>query len=401
MSTQSVTLLGSTGSIGRSALDILGRHPDQFQVEALTACDNWELLWQQCQLYCPRQVVLVDTQAADKLQQKLRQSGPEVEVLAGMQALNQVAASPRSTIVIAGIVGAAGLASALAAVRHGKRVLIANKEPLVMAGRLFMTEARLHGALLMPVDSEHNAIFQCLPDGYWDIVSEREAGIKELGVTKILLTGSGGPFLAWSYEDMARATPDAACKHPNWSMGRKISVDSATLMNKGLEVIEACHLFHCQPVNIEVVIHPQSIIHSMVAYVDGSMLAQMGRPDMRTPLANALTWPQRIDSGVTTLDLLQLTELSFSSPDERRFPCLRLARSAAERGGTAPVLLNAANEVAVHAFLEKGCRFTDIPKIIEQTMERISVQDDTELSCILEADHQARVEAHKALAELL
>jgi len=397
---QTVTILGSTGSIGRSALDIISHHPDQFQIEALTAYHNWELLWQQCQVYSPQKAVLVDGDAAEKLSEKIRQTGPEIEVLAGTEALNQVAASSRSTIIIAGIVGAAGLASALAGVRQGKRVLIANKEPLVMAGRLFMAEARAHDALLLPVDSEHNAIFQCLPNEYWSGVSEREVGIKDIGVTKILLTGSGGPFLTWSTTEMAEATPEAACRHPNWTMGRKISVDSATLMNKGLEVIEACHLFHCSPADIEVVIHPQSIIHSMVAYVDGSVLAQMGLPDMRTPLANALTWPQRITSGVKALDLLQLAGLSFSRPDERRFPCLRLARSAAERGGTAPVLLNAANEVVVHAFLEHGCRFVDIPRIIEQTLEQISVQDNVDLDGILEADRCARSVAQKALAEL-
>lgn len=399
MPKQFVTILGSTGSIGHSALDIISDHPEQFQIEALTAYHSWSRLWQQCQKFSPRRVVLVDQQAAECLQQKLRRTGPEVEVLSGVDALDQVAASSRSNIVIAGIVGAAGLAATLAAVRRGKRVLIANKEPLVMAGRLFMTEARKHGALLLPVDSEHNAIFQCLPDDYWSAVHEREVRIKDQGVTKVLLTGSGGPFLTWTTDEMAKATPEMACKHPNWSMGKKISVDSASLMNKGLEVIEACHLFHCTVSDIEVVIHPQSIIHSMVAYVDGSVLAQMGCPDMRTPIANALSWPERIVSGVKALDFFQLSGLDFFRPDEQRFPCLGLARQAAERGGTAPTVLNAANEIAVHAFLEHTCTFADIPEIIEQTLTRVTVQDEVELPGILDADQQARAEAKKALAE--
>jgi len=398
--TQSVTLLGSTGSIGRSALDILTLHPQRFRVDTLTAQTNWELLWQQCCDFLPRQAVLVDALAAEQLQQKLRQTGPEVEVLAGAEAVIQAAASAQSEIVVAGIVGAAGLGSTLGAVRKGKRVLFANKEPLVMAGSLLMAEARRHHALLMPVDSEHNAILQCLPEDYWNTVCHRETGIKEIGVEKILLTGSGGPFLDWSMNAMTQATPEQACRHPNWSMGRKISVDSATLMNKGLELIEACHLFHCRSGDIEVLIHPQSIIHSMVAYEDGSVMAQMGLPDMRTPLANALTWPHRIVSGVETLDFLKLSELSFLAPDLQRFPCLQLARSAAELGGTAPVLLNAANEVAVRAFLGRCCSITDIPRIIEQTLQQFPVEDDVDLHQILEADQLARIVAEKALAEL-
>jgi 1-deoxy-D-xylulose-5-phosphate reductoisomerase len=324
-----------------------------------------------------------DPAAARELEKRLRGERLAVAVLSGIEGLNTVATLPSVHTVMAAIVGAAGLLPALAATRAGKRVLLANKEPLVMSGHLFIEAARSSGAALLPVDSEHNAIFQCMPSGF-------RAGESRAEVRRIFLTGSGGPFRGWSQEALATATPEQACAHPNWVMGRKISVDSATLMNKGLELIEACWLFGVTPAHIEIVIHPQSVIHSLVEYRDGSVLAQLGHPDMRTPIAHALAWPERIDSGVRSLNLIDIAQLNFERPDPERFPCLRLAYQAAEAGGTAPAILNAANEVAVQAFLDRRIGFTGIPGVIEETLARLPASADVQLEAILAVDAQAR-----------
>jgi len=388
-----VTILGSTGSIGVSALDVLARHPDRYRVVALAAHQQHERLLEQCRQFRPDVAVLVDDEAAGRLRERIRAEGLSTDVKSGPGALELIAAHPEVRVVVAGIVGAAGLRPTLAAVRAGKRVLFANKEPLVMGGQLFIDEARRSGADLMPVDSEHNAIFQCMPAGY-------RPGEPCPSVEKIFLTGSGGPFRRTPMAELSGITPEQACAHPNWVMGRKISVDSATLMNKGLELIEACRLFHVSPAQIEVVIHPQSIVHSAVAYRDGSVLAQLGRPDMRTPIANALAWPERIAAGVQTLDLLKLGRLDFESPDLERFPCLRLAGDAVQAGGTAPTVLNAANEVAVEAFLNGYIRFTDIPLVISQTRADMPVRQDTTLDSILDENERARRRASSAVAGL-
>ncbi|HXH02778.1 MAG TPA: 1-deoxy-D-xylulose-5-phosphate reductoisomerase, partial [Candidatus Competibacteraceae bacterium] len=316
-----VTILGSTGSIGLSTLDVLGRQRERFQVVALAARRSVDTLYRQCLEHHPRYAVLSEATAARQLRQRLRAAGSATEVLAGAEALAEVASLPETDYVMAAIVGAAGLPSALAAARAGKRILLANKEALVMSGRLFMEEVRRGGAQLLPIDSEHNALFQCLPSGF-------DQGLEQVGVIRLLLTGSGGPFRQTPLELLPAVTPDQACAHPNWSMGRKISVDSATMMNKGLEVIEAYWLFAARPEQIEVVVHPQSVVHSLVEYVDGSVLAQLGHPDMRTPIAHALAWPQRMEAGLGPLDLCRIGRLEFLPPDERRFPCLRLARQA-------------------------------------------------------------------------
>jgi 1-deoxy-D-xylulose-5-phosphate reductoisomerase len=386
-----VAVLGSTGSIGVSTLDVLGRHPERFEVVALAAATNDERLLEQCLRHRPRVAVLQSEQGAGRLESALRAAGAAVEVRCGAKALSDCASSPDVDAVMAAIVGAAGLPSTLAAARSGKRVLLANKESLVVAGPLLIESARKGGATLIPIDSEHNAIFQCLPPGI-------ETGRPGRGVQRILLTASGGPFLRTPLERMAGVTPDQACAHPRWRMGRKISVDSATLMNKGLELIEACLLFGMEPARVEVVVHPQSIVHSLVEYVDGSILAQLGNPDMRTPIAHALGWPERIGSGVQSLDLAAVARLDFEPPDVERFPALRLARAVAEAGGTAPAVLNAANEVAVAAFLGGRLGFLDITRVIEAVLGRHTNAPADDLATVLEADRWARELAEAMLA---
>jgi len=386
-----VTILGATGSIGVSTLDVLARHPQRYRVVALTANTQSERLFEQCQRFHPDVAVLRDPAAAARLEDMIRRAGLRIQVLAGAEALERVARDPASDIVMAAIVGAAGLLPVLEAVRAGKRVLLANKEPLVMSGPVLMHEARLSGAEILPIDSEHNAIFQCMPAGY-------RTGDKPVGVRRILLTCSGGPFLNTPVEALQRVTPDEACAHPRWAMGRKISVDSATLMNKGLELIEACRLFDVTPEQVQIVIHPQSVIHSMVEYTDGSVLAQLGNPDMRTPIAHALAWPERIESGVRQLDLFDIARLDFAPPDLERFPCLRLAQAAAQAGGTAPAILNAANEVAVNAFLEQRIRFTQIAEVIEHALASVQESDDATLESILASDTRAREAADQYIA---
>jgi len=387
-----VAVLGSTGSIGVSTLDVLGRHPDRFRVEVLAAANNDARLLEQCVRHRPRVAVLQSDAAAERLAAGLQAAGVATEVRSGASALEAAAADPRVDAVMAAIVGAAGLPSTLAAARAGKRVLLANKESLVVAGPLLVEAARRGGATLIPIDSEHNAIFQCMPPGL-------ETGRPGHGVSRVLLTASGGPFLRTPRAEMERVTPEQACAHPRWRMGRKISVDSATLMNKGLELIEACLLFGMEPARVEVVVHPQSIVHSMVEYVDGSILAQLGNPDMRTPIAHALGWPERIDSGVQSLDLVAAARLDFEAPDLDRFPALRLARAAAEAGGTRPAVLNAANEVAVAAFLEGRLGFLGIPRLIEAVLERHRNVPAEALAVVLEADAWARDLAETMLAE--
>lgn len=377
-----VTVLGATGSIGLSTLDVLARHAERYEVFALTAFSRVDELAVLCRRHRPRLAVVADARAAASLQQRLRDAGLNTEVLYGEQALCEVASAAEVDVVMAAIVGAAGLRPTLAAVQAGKRVLLANKEALVMSGALFMQAVRRHAATLLPIDSEHNAIFQCLP--------ERAGSLEQLGVRRILLTASGGPFREFTLEQMASVTPAQACAHPNWSMGQKISVDSASMMNKGLELIEACWLFDVPPARVEVVVHPQSVIHSMVDYLDGSVLAQLGNPDMRTPIAHALAWPERIDAGVSALDLFRIARLDFQAPDEQRFPCLRLARQAAEQGGTAPALLNAANEVAVAAFLAGRIGFTAIAALIEEVLQREPVAAADDLQQVFAADARAR-----------
>ncbi|WP_024460592.1 1-deoxy-D-xylulose-5-phosphate reductoisomerase [Marinimicrobium sp. LS-A18] len=384
---QLVTILGASGSIGSSTLDVLARHPDRYRVYALTAFSQWRKLADACLTHRPRYAVVVEPAEAEALQAWLKAKGSETEVLSGTQALSEVAAAPAVDTVMAAIVGAAGLVPTLAAVEAGKKVLLANKEALVMAGALFTRAVEQHRATLLPIDSEHNAIFQCLPAHPQDCLSE---GLATCGVRKILLTASGGPFREYSRQQLEAVTPEQACAHPNWSMGQKISVDSATLMNKGLELIEACWLFRARPEQIEVVVHPQSVIHSMVEYVDGSVLAQLGNPDMRTPIAHALAWPERITSGVSGLDMIRTARLDFEAPDLDRFPALRLAVEAAGQGGTAPALLNAANEVAVAAFLRRQIGFTDIPKVIESVLERVPVTEPEDLLVVQTADQEAR-----------
>jgi len=358
-----ITVLGSTGSIGVSTLDVIARHPARYRVVALTANRDVAGLLEQVRIHRPRFAVLADEVAAEQLAQRVQAAGLETAVLAGEEALARVAALDGVDYVMAAIVGAAGLLPALAAARAGKRVLLANKEALVVAGQQFVDAVSRSGATLLPIDSEHNAIFQCLPADY--------AGNPDAaGVDRILLTASGGPFRTWSPAQLATVTPAQACAHPNWEMGRKISVDSATMMNKGLEVIEARWLFGLGADRIQVVVHPQSVIHSMVQYVDGSVLAQMGNPDMRTPIAHALAWPDRTDAGVAPLDLFEVARLDFEAPDFGRFPCLRLAFEALRGGGDLPAVLNAANEIAVQAFLEERIPFTGIPRLIERALER-------------------------------
>jgi 1-deoxy-D-xylulose-5-phosphate reductoisomerase len=387
-----VAVLGSTGSIGVSTLDVLGRHPERFTVEVLAAASNDRRLLEQCLRHRPRIAVLQSDAAAARLEAGLRAAGSATEVRTGATALEACVGDSNVDAVMAAIVGAAGLPSTLAAATAGKRVLLANKESLVVAGPLLLQAARAGGASLIPIDSEHNAIFQCMPP-------DLETGRPGRGVRRVLLTASGGPFLRTSAAEMAQVTPEQACAHPRWNMGRKISVDSATLMNKGLELIEACLLFGMEPGRVEVVVHPQSIVHSMVEYVDGSVLAQLGNPDMRTPIAHALGWPERIASGVQSLDLVAAARRDFEAPDLDRFPALRLAREAAEAGGTAPAVLNAANEVAVAAFLEGRLGFPGIPRLIQAVLERHQNRPANALAAVLEADRWARDVAETMLAK--
>ncbi len=386
-----VTILGATGSIGINTLDVIARHPGRFQVAALAANTQDERLFEQCRRFGPATAVLLDEAAAARLARRVRAADLDTKVLAGARAIAEIAGAPDSDVVMAAIVGAAGLLPVLAAVRAGKRVLLANKEPLVMSGQLLMQEARAHGAEILPIDSEHNAIFQCLPSGY-------RTGARPAGVRRILLTCSGGPFRTSPVSALAQVTPDEACAHPRWAMGRKISVDSATLMNKGLELIEACRLFDVAPEQVQIVIHPQSVIHSMVEYTDGSVLAQLGNPDMRTPIAHALAWPERIESGVQALDVFDIARLDFERPDTDRFPCLRLAEAAARAGGTAPAILNAANEVAVAAFLDGRIAFTAIAAVIEHVLSTIAAGPDASLELVLDADARARTAAGQYIA---
>ncbi|MFQ5487037.1 MAG: 1-deoxy-D-xylulose-5-phosphate reductoisomerase [Gammaproteobacteria bacterium] len=381
-----VTILGATGSIGINTLDVMARYPERYRVVALTANSEVERLYRQCLEFRPAYAVMANETAAAQLAARLHEVCPEIRVLSGMAGLEEVATLAEVECVMAAIVGAAGLLPTLAAARAGKRILLANKEALVMAGQLFMDEVRHHGAQLLPIDSEHNAIFQCLPAQHGQALT---AG----GVQRILLTSSGGPFLRRPLKDLDAVTPDQACAHPNWAMGRKISVDSATMMNKGLEVIEACWLFSAESDEVQVVIHPQSVVHSMVEYVDGSVLAQLASPDMRIPIAHALAWPERIESGAERLDLFAVAHLDFEPPDLERFPCLAYAYEAARSGGTAAAILNAANEVAVAAFLAEEMSFTDIPRLIAATLAAIPGRTADALSDILDDDRRAREHA--------
>jgi 1-deoxy-D-xylulose-5-phosphate reductoisomerase len=388
MKRQRLAVLGATGSIGVSTLDVVARHPDRFEVVALTGYSRVEVLLDQCLQHRPRYAVVGQEQQVAGLTERLRSEGLATEVSAGPAALERVAALPEVDTVMAAIVGAAGLQPTLAAVRQGKRILLANKEALVMAGALFMAEVRAHEAVLLPIDSEHNAVFQSLPANY---VGNPACA----GISHILLTASGGPFRTTSLERLQTVTPDEACAHPNWAMGRKISVDSATMMNKGLEVIEARWLFDVTPDQIEVVIHPQSVIHSLVQYVDGSVLAELGNPDMRTPIAHALAWPERIAAGVAPLDLPAIAQLSFERPDFARFPCLALAFRALRAGGSAPTVLNAANEVAVAAFLDGRLPFLAIARVIGDTLDAMPVTKVSDLPAILAEDARARAMAQE------
>jgi 1-deoxy-D-xylulose-5-phosphate reductoisomerase len=387
---QRLTILGSTGSIGVSTLDVVSDHPDRYEIFALAAQSNDARLFEQVERFRPRYAVLCDPEAAERLRLRLREVKSTTDVLCGAESLNDIASDHEVDTVIAAVVGAAGLAPTMAAVSSGKRVLLANKESLVMAGRLFMDAVQANRARLLPVDSEHNAIFQCLPQ---PMVSLQAAGVRRL-----LLTGSGGPFRDLPLSAFAAITPEQACAHPNWSMGRKISVDSATMMNKGLEFIEACWLFDAAPEQIEVVLHPQSIIHSMVEFLDGSVLAQMGQPDMRTPIANCLAWPERIKNKVASLNFLALGSLSFGAPDPQRYPCLGLAVAAMRSGGTAPAALNAANEVAVAEFLAGRTGFLQIAETVDRVMQSWEGWEPRDLNCVIHADQRARAMAVEALA---
>jgi len=382
---QAVTLLGSTGSIGVSTLNVLAQHPEQYSVYALTANRSVDSLFEQCQQFEPKIAVMLDESSAQQLANKIKTAGLNTEVLSGAEALVQVAESEHTDYVMAAIVGAAGLLPTLAAARAGKHILLANKEALVMSGGLFMREVEANGATLLPVDSEHNAIWQCLPVG-----EQQQHHFEGKGVRRIILTASGGPFRDYDLADLEHVTPEQAVAHPNWSMGQKISVDSATMMNKGLEVIEAHWLFGLPIEQIDVLLHRQSIIHSMVDYVDGSVLAQMGNPDMRTPIANALAWPDRIDSGVAPLDLVAVGRLDFAVADHQHFPCLALAYQALKAGGTSTAILNAANEIAVEAFLKHQIKFTQIPEIIEQVLLKVPASNGDTLEQVLADDLQAR-----------
>ncbi len=388
-----LTILGATGTIGLNTLDVVARNAHRFEVFALTANTNDQRLAEQCIEWQPRFAVMADAEAARRLRERLRGQCKNTEILQGLPGLEQVSGSPDVDFVMAGIVGAAGLLPSLAAARAGKRVLLANKEALVMSGRLFMEAVRDNRAELLPIDSEHNAIFQCMPPNH-------HGGLDAAGIRRILLTASGGPFWQSSPAELAKVTPEQACAHPNWVMGRKISVDSATMMNKGLEVIEACWLFDTTPERLRVVVHPQSIIHSMVEYDDGSVLAQLGNPDMRTPIAHALGWPERMGSGVEGLDLTAIGGLSFEEADMQRFPCLRLGFEAAAAGGAASATLNAANEVAVTSFLDGNIRFTDIAGVLESALDGQPGGEPASLDEVLAIDAAARRRAFEQVARL-
>ncbi len=387
---QHITILGSTGSIGTSTLDVVARHPDRFQIFALTAYRQADVLFEQCVRFKPKYAVLLEDGAVARLRERVREAGLSVEVLAGVEALEQVCTAAGVDAVMAAIVGAAGLRPTLAAARAGKKILLANKETLVMAGNVFMDAVRASGSVLLPIDSEHNAIFQALPRGY-------DGNMQTHGVRRILLTASGGPFRDTPLSELHNVTPEQACAHPNWVMGRKISVDSASMMNKGLEVIEAHWLFNAAADDIQVVVHPQSVIHSLVEYVDGSVLAQLGNPDMRTPIAYGLAYPERIASGVAPLDLFKIASMDFVAPDFARFPCLALAYHALRAAGTAPAILNAANEVAVAAFLNKQIGFLAIPQVIETVLNQLPVGPVRDLDDVLAADAAARSAASAQL----
>lgn len=388
-----LTILGATGSVGQSTLEVVARNADKYEVFAVSGYQRLTELLSICKEFQPK-LAAVPNDEAIGFQQQLQAAGCKTEVVAGQAGLETLASTPEVDVVVAAIVGAAGLVPTLAAVKAGKRILLANKEALVMSGALFMDAVEKYQATLLPIDSEHNAIFQCLPADF------AKRSFAEQGIEKLVLTASGGPFRGWSKDALKGVTPAQAVAHPNWSMGRKISVDSATLMNKGLELIEACWLFNVQPQQIDVVVHPQSIIHSMVSYRDGSVLAQLGNPDMRTPIAHALAWPKRIDAGVSPLNLITAAALTFEQPNTLAFPCLALARQAFQAGGTAPAILNAANEVAVAAFLEQRIHFTDIPKVINRVLDLSRIQAANDLELLLSEDRRASQVAQKIIQKL-
>ena len=385
-----VSVLGSTGSIGISTLDVIAQHPERYRAVGLASNTDVEGLFKQCERFQPSVVAMADEASATELAKRLRSIGSSIEVLAGEAGVIAIAEMVDAEMVMAAIVGAAGLTPTLAAVRKGKRILLANKESLVVAGDLFMREAKAHDALVLPIDSEHNAVFQCMPQDF-------DQGLATKGVKRILLTASGGPFRTWSKDQLLSVSPEQACAHPNWSMGRKISVDSATMMNKGLEVIEARWLFNATPEQIKVVVHPQSVVHSMVQYVDGSVLAQLGNPDMRTPIAHAMAWPERHGSGVASLDLFEIARLDFEEPDTQRFPCLRLAFDAVAAAGVAPAVLNAANEIAVDAFLNNKLAFVRIPEIIETVLSQNIEGDLDSVDGLMAIDQAARAATEQLL----
>ena len=390
-----IAVLGSTGSIGVNTLDVIRKYPERFKLVALTASKQVELLAAQCEEFMPSIAVIGDAQSAARLSALLLEKNIQTQVLYGPDALVSAVMDSGCDTVMAAIVGAAGLLPTLAAAKAGKRVLLANKEALVMSGNLFMQAMKVGGGELLPIDSEHNAIFQCLPPNF------SKNPNPDLGVEELWLTASGGPFRNMPLDQMASITPDQACAHPNWVMGRKISVDSATMMNKGLELIEAFWLFGLPLDKIKVLIHPQSVVHSMVRYVDGSVMAQLGQPDMRTPIAYGLAWPERIEAGVAPLNLAQLASLSFSEPDLKRFPCLALAFAAAKTGGVAPTVLNAANESAVAAFLDEGLPYLEIPVIVEKTLSAIHNSSVDSIEAILDVDAQARRVARDLIGAIL
>ena len=388
---QQITILGATGTIGASTLNVISQHPNRFATYALTANNNDAALYKLCIEYKPAYAVLLDEAAAERLRLQLKAVGSSTEVMCGMSALEYVSSHPEVDAVMAAIVGAAGLIPAIAAAKAGKRILLANKETLVMAGNLFMQAVKQGGAILLPIDSEHNAIFQVMP-------ARVDGNLIDSGIKKILLTASGGPFRKFSQSELEEVSLEQALNHPNWVMGPKITIDSATLMNKGLEVIEARWLFNAKPSEIEVVVHPQSVIHSMVEYVDGSVLAQLGNPDMRTPIAYALGYPERLQSGVGSLDLFKIGQLDFEVPDTNKFPCLRLAYEALKLGGNAAAILNAANEIAVEAFIQKTIKFTDIPRLIEFVLNKSSIKEVSDLNMLIDTDASARDSAREWLS---
>ncbi|MGM0428725.1 MAG: 1-deoxy-D-xylulose-5-phosphate reductoisomerase [Pseudomonadota bacterium] len=391
-----ITVLGATGSIGQNTLDVVARHPEDFEVFALTAHSQAQVMAELCLKHHPQYAVMGCQRSASELKELL---GTQVstQVIYGDKALAEVSAASDVNVVMAAIVGAAGLAPTLAAIDAGKDVLLANKEALVMSGQLFIDHAQRSGAKIIPVDSEHNAIFQCLPQAAQQLVGTM--ALAEHGIQHLLLTGSGGPFRDIPLEELSKQTPGAACKHPNWSMGRKISVDSATMLNKGLEYIEARWLFNCSPEQLKVVIHPQSVIHSMVQYTDGSVLAQMGEPDMRTPIAHSLGYPERLASGVSNLDFTQIGQLTFKQPESARYPCLQLAIEACWEGQWATTALNAANEIAVDAFLQEQVGFTDIAKVCDSVLQSITANEADSIETLLAIDKKARLAAKQWLQE--